>query len=167
MSVLPPASAGLLPLPLRALMVDSSSPVRDFYPSRFRTDLNGKRFKWQGEPRTPCARVDISIYRYIYMYVYVCVAATRDMPPRSHLSRPSGVTLLPFVDEERLKLVRFLSWVTQITYFGIVHSRLHGWSSHAHYSTQAVSKVTHQHSELQPRLGHDVLFMRADHLDAE
>lgn len=47
LGVLPPESSGELPPPYRQLMLDLESPVRDFYPAEFRTDLNGKRFDWE------------------------------------------------------------------------------------------------------------------------
>lgn len=47
LGVLPPESSSELPLPYRQLMLDLSSPVRDFYPEDFKTDLNGKRFGWE------------------------------------------------------------------------------------------------------------------------
>ncbi len=43
MSCLPPASARLLPRPHRALMLEDSSPLHDFYPSDFDVDMEGKR----------------------------------------------------------------------------------------------------------------------------
>lgn len=47
MAVLPPESAGCLPEPMRELMVRDESPVSDFYPREFTTDLNGKRNAWE------------------------------------------------------------------------------------------------------------------------
>lgn len=47
MAVLPPESAQLLPVPMRKLMVDPSSPVSDFYPLDFEMDMNGKRNDWE------------------------------------------------------------------------------------------------------------------------
>lgn len=29
-------------------MVDSDSPLIDFYPTEFKTDMNGKRQEWEG-----------------------------------------------------------------------------------------------------------------------
>ncbi|KAK3800409.1 hypothetical protein RRG08_052792 [Elysia crispata] len=47
MAVLPAASKDLLPLALQPLMIEESSPVLDFYPVRFDTDLNGKQQDWE------------------------------------------------------------------------------------------------------------------------
>lgn len=43
MAVLPAASKELLPEPYQSLMISDSSPVIDFYPWEFETDLNGKQ----------------------------------------------------------------------------------------------------------------------------
>eukprot|EP00178_Gracilaria_changii_P013512 TRINITY_DN381_c0_g1_i11.p1 TRINITY_DN381_c0_g1~~TRINITY_DN381_c0_g1_i11.p1 ORF type:complete len:598 (+),score=74.27 TRINITY_DN381_c0_g1_i11:104-1897(+) len=47
MSVLPPKSAWCLPKPYRQLMTSAASPIRDFYPESFETDMNGKRNDWE------------------------------------------------------------------------------------------------------------------------
>jgi 5'-3' exonuclease len=49
MAVLPPRSAEPAGLPpaLKALMLDTTSSIADFYPKDFALDLNGKRFLWQ------------------------------------------------------------------------------------------------------------------------
>jgi 5'-3' exoribonuclease 1 len=53
LGVLPPESSGELPLPYRQLMLDLASPVRDFFPEEFQTDLNGKRFDWEAVVMLP------------------------------------------------------------------------------------------------------------------
>jgi 5'-3' exoribonuclease 1 len=45
--VLPPASNKLLPEALRSLMLSETSPVREFYPSDFQVDIEGKRADWE------------------------------------------------------------------------------------------------------------------------
>uniref|UniRef100_A0A183GQ58 5'-3' exoribonuclease n=1 Tax=Heligmosomoides polygyrus TaxID=6339 RepID=A0A183GQ58_HELPZ len=47
LAVLPAASAECLPQPLRDLMCNAESPISDFYPTDFRTDLNGKKNDWE------------------------------------------------------------------------------------------------------------------------
>lgn len=47
MSVLPPRSSWCLPKPYKALMMNANSPIRDFYPEDFQTDMNGKRNDWE------------------------------------------------------------------------------------------------------------------------
>ena len=49
MSVLPPESSLCLPPQLQALMTNPQSPISSFFPGEFSTDLNGKRFAWQGK----------------------------------------------------------------------------------------------------------------------
>ncbi len=48
LSVLPASSAAHLPEPFRWLMMDSASPVLDFYPTEFPVDMEGKRADWEG-----------------------------------------------------------------------------------------------------------------------
>lgn len=50
-----PASSGRLVLPkcYADLMSDSRSPIIDYYPEDFPTDLNGKRYAWQGVALLP------------------------------------------------------------------------------------------------------------------
>ncbi|KAJ1917159.1 exonuclease II Exo2 [Mycoemilia scoparia] len=47
MSVLPAKSRSLIPQAYRKLMVDADSPIIDFYPEKFDTDLNGKQMPWE------------------------------------------------------------------------------------------------------------------------
>ncbi|VDD92658.1 unnamed protein product [Enterobius vermicularis] len=47
LAVLPAASASCLPVPFQELMLDESSPIYDFYPREFLTDLNGKKNDWE------------------------------------------------------------------------------------------------------------------------
>ncbi|XP_031123487.1 5'-3' exoribonuclease 3-like isoform X1 [Ipomoea triloba] len=53
MSVLPPRSAHALPEAYGFLMQDENSNIVEFYPTVFDTDLDGKRFAWQGISKLP------------------------------------------------------------------------------------------------------------------
>ncbi|KAL8196008.1 hypothetical protein R6Q57_025008 [Mikania cordata] len=53
MAVLPPTSAHALPLPYQLLMTHEKSSIIDFYPCDFNTDMDGKRFLWQGVCKLP------------------------------------------------------------------------------------------------------------------
>ncbi|KAI3438723.1 hypothetical protein D9Q98_001143 [Chlorella vulgaris] len=48
LAVQPASSFRLLPAPYQPLMQDPSSPIRDFYPTDFRIDMEGKRADWEG-----------------------------------------------------------------------------------------------------------------------
>uniref|UniRef100_A0A914V899 5'-3' exoribonuclease 1 n=1 Tax=Plectus sambesii TaxID=2011161 RepID=A0A914V899_9BILA len=47
LAVLPAASGQFLPGPFRELMTSPASPIIDFYPENFETDLNGKKNDWE------------------------------------------------------------------------------------------------------------------------
>ncbi|EZG58884.1 putative 5'-3' exoribonuclease [Gregarina niphandrodes] len=47
LAVLPPRSASFLPAALQDLMVSPTSPLKDFYPSIFHEDTDGKKQSWQ------------------------------------------------------------------------------------------------------------------------
>uniref|UniRef100_A0A6B2E5W8 5'-3' exoribonuclease 1 n=1 Tax=Phlebotomus kandelakii TaxID=1109342 RepID=A0A6B2E5W8_9DIPT len=47
LAVLPSASRALLPEAYQGLMTDEMSPISDYYPTEFETDLNGKRQDWE------------------------------------------------------------------------------------------------------------------------
>ncbi|KAL0460007.1 UNVERIFIED_CONTAM: 5'-3' exoribonuclease 3 [Sesamum latifolium] len=51
--VLPPGSAHALPSAYKGLMVDENSNIIDFYPTEFETDIEGKRYTWQGICKLP------------------------------------------------------------------------------------------------------------------
>ena len=48
LSVLPPKSSALIPLPLSQLLLDSKSSIKQFCPEQFEIDLSGKRKEWEG-----------------------------------------------------------------------------------------------------------------------
>lgn len=64
LSVLPPESSALIPIPLSQLLTDSKSKIRKFCPSKFHVDLSGKRKEWEGIVILPM--VDFSIIREEY-----------------------------------------------------------------------------------------------------
>ncbi|XP_068136887.1 5'-3' exoribonuclease 1 isoform X2 [Hyperolius riggenbachi] len=47
LAVLPAASKDLLPQSYQSLMVSEDSPIIDYYPQDFKTDLNGKQQEWE------------------------------------------------------------------------------------------------------------------------
>ena len=53
MGVFPAASRSHVPIPWGELMLNSDSPIIDFYPTDFKIDLNGKKYAWQGVALLP------------------------------------------------------------------------------------------------------------------
>ncbi|KAF2885186.1 hypothetical protein ILUMI_20983 [Ignelater luminosus] len=47
LAVLPAASKSLLPQPYQDLMTNEDSPIKEYYPEDFKTDLNGKKQEWE------------------------------------------------------------------------------------------------------------------------
>ncbi|XP_014469638.1 PREDICTED: 5'-3' exoribonuclease 1 isoform X2 [Dinoponera quadriceps] len=47
LAVLPSYSKDLLPVAFQSLLVEKNSPIIDYYPNDFKTDLNGKRQEWE------------------------------------------------------------------------------------------------------------------------
>lgn len=47
LAVLPSASKSLLPAPYQELMTQENSPILEYYPPEFQTDLNGKKQDWE------------------------------------------------------------------------------------------------------------------------
>lgn len=64
LSVLPPESSGLIPVPLSQLLTDSKSLLKKFCPSKFTVDLSGKMKEWEGIVLLPM--VDFSVVREEY-----------------------------------------------------------------------------------------------------
>ncbi|XP_073290559.1 5'-3' exoribonuclease 3-like [Primulina huaijiensis] len=53
MGVFPPQSAHALPEAYQRLMINEDSLIIDFYPTEFETDVDGKRYLWQGVVKLP------------------------------------------------------------------------------------------------------------------
>lgn len=53
MGVMPALSNHTIPPVFHPLMTDDDSPIKDFYPTDFEVDLNGKKFAWQGVALLP------------------------------------------------------------------------------------------------------------------
>lgn len=53
LAVLPSASKELLPMAYRQLMTSNLSPIKQFYPADFKTDLNGKKQDWEAVVLVP------------------------------------------------------------------------------------------------------------------
>jgi 5'-3' exoribonuclease 1 len=64
LSVLPPKSSGLIPVPLSQLLTDSKSDIKKFCPEKFEVDVSGKRRAWEGIVLLPM--VDFSVIEYEY-----------------------------------------------------------------------------------------------------
>lgn len=81
-STLPPAGSYLLPKTIGDLMTNPSSPIIDYYPEKFKIDLNGKKYEWM------------------------------------------GVTLLPFIDEEKVKRVVEKASKNSLTEYEIIRNSI-------------------------------------------
>jgi 5'-3' exoribonuclease 1 len=64
LSVLPPKSSALIPIPLSQLLTDNGSKIKKFCPVKFDIDLSGKRREWEGIVLLPM--VDFSVIRDEY-----------------------------------------------------------------------------------------------------
>lgn len=53
MGVLPPLSKQLIPAAFQPLMTDPTSPILDFYPATYESDLNGKKNSWEAVVKIP------------------------------------------------------------------------------------------------------------------
>lgn len=73
MAVLPPANKHLLPTPLRFLLSDSKSPIIDFYPENFETDMNGKCNDWEAVVLIPFIEEEKLIEGEVLMYSIVSI----------------------------------------------------------------------------------------------
>lgn len=63
LAVLPAASKTLLPEPYQRLMVSEDSPIIEYYPQEFKTDLNGKKQEWEAVVLIPfIAEVSEQVY---------------------------------------------------------------------------------------------------------
>jgi 5'-3' exonuclease len=64
LSVLPPKSSALIPVPLSQLLTDFKSEIKKFCPDKFKVDISGKRKEWEGIVLLPM--VDFSIIEKEY-----------------------------------------------------------------------------------------------------
>jgi 5'-3' exoribonuclease 1 len=64
LSVLPPKSSALIPIPLSQLLTDSRSGIKKFCPAKFKVDVSGKRREWEGIVLLPM--VDFSVIEEEY-----------------------------------------------------------------------------------------------------
>jgi 5'-3' exonuclease len=64
LSVLPPKSSSLIPIPLSQLLYDSRSEIKKFCPDEFKVDVSGKRRAWEGIVLLPM--VDFSVIEKEY-----------------------------------------------------------------------------------------------------
>jgi 5'-3' exonuclease len=64
LSVLPPKSSALIPVPLSQLLTDFKSKIKKFCPDEFKVDISGKRKEWEGIVLLPM--VDFSIIEEEY-----------------------------------------------------------------------------------------------------
>lgn len=59
LSVLPPKSFRLIPIPICQLLTSSTSPVKKFCPDKFEVDISGKRREWEGIVLLPMVDFDV------------------------------------------------------------------------------------------------------------
>ena len=64
LGILPPKSAGLIPVPLSQLLLDSRSEIKKFCPDKFETDISGKRQEWEGIVLLPMIDFSIILKEY-------------------------------------------------------------------------------------------------------
>jgi 5'-3' exonuclease len=64
LSVLPPKSAGIIPIPLSQLLTDSRSEIKKLCPDKFAVDISGKRKEWEGIVLLPVVNFDIISKEY-------------------------------------------------------------------------------------------------------
>jgi 5'-3' exonuclease len=64
LSVLPPKSSALIPVPLSQLLTDFKSEIKKFCPDKFKVDISGKRKEWEGIVLLPM--VDFTIIEKEY-----------------------------------------------------------------------------------------------------
>jgi 5'-3' exoribonuclease 1 len=64
LSVLPPKSSSLIPIPLSQLLTSCESKIKKFCPDKFEVDLSGKRKEWEGIVLLPM--VDFTVIREEY-----------------------------------------------------------------------------------------------------
>ena len=76
LSVLPPQSAGLIPIPLCHLLTSSKSPLKEHCPREVEIDLAGKRKEWEGIVLLPM--VDFELVRESY-FEYIAQVTPQEL----------------------------------------------------------------------------------------
>ncbi len=66
----PPSNAYIFDLLLQALMLEEDSPVKDYYPINFETDLNGKLQEWEAVVLIPFIN-EVSHIRQIFLNIVI------------------------------------------------------------------------------------------------
>ena len=59
LSVIPPKSYRLIPIPICQLLTNKSSPIKKFCPDKFEVDISGKRREWEGIVLLPMVDFDV------------------------------------------------------------------------------------------------------------
>lgn len=65
LAVLPPKSSSILPYPLNELLLRDNSPLKEFCPDKFKIDLSGKKYEYQGIVILPMMDPKIVIDAYL------------------------------------------------------------------------------------------------------
>lgn len=66
--VLPPQSGHLIPYPLNQILVHPNSPMKEYYPSDFEVDKDGKRYEWEAIVLLPMMNVEL-LEKYYHKFL--------------------------------------------------------------------------------------------------
>ena len=98
MSVLPSLSKAIVPVSFQHLMEDNNSPIIDFYPSTFETDLNGKTHEWEAVVLLPF----IDMYRLRGAMQNLYQKLTEEETNRNKLGRVFSYSYCKFPDQKHI-----------------------------------------------------------------